>query len=1002
MSKVLQYLFLPGIALTLQFISFFSTAQERCGTVEYSRSIHADYQKEKIVFENWLRDILMRQQTGRTKRPLAPPYKIPVVVHVVHNGQAIGVGPNIPDAQILSQIKVLNDDFRRTNADAVNTPASFAAVAGGLDVEFILARQDPDGLSTDGIVRVNGGRAAWTMNDNYALKETSYWPAEEYLNIWVCNLDDEYVGYAQFPESDLEGLEDKQSTNRLTDGIVVHHRAFGSIDDGNFALDANFDKGRTLTHEAGHFFGLLHIWGDNNVCTDTDFVADTPNQGGNTDGCPSHPQTDNCGQQIMFQNFLDYTNDACMNLFTQGQLTRMMAVIENSPRRNTLLTSPGLEDPLPLANDIGIRTVLFPDATVCNNEILPQIELRNYGINSITSTQIMLTIDGVVQETKNFALALDPTQSANVTFTQVSLSSGEHEFTFEVQSTNGGTDGSSHNDLQAVSAIVPSVIQPPFTENFNTTPSGWIIQNPDGQITWEIVTAPRDVPANKALKLNYFDYEDKIGEIDTYLSPVIDLSTAPAALLSFDVSHARFQSSNDRLKVIGLTNCEPLSNGTVLYNKGGDTLKTAPPTSATFTPSGPAQWRREIIDLSQFVGQDKIQIAFVGINDWGNNIYIDNITFITEQSLDVSLLGLADPTLITCHEVLAPQLRIQNTGTIELENLILEYTVNGGTSGSIPVTDLNLLMGEQKQIALPEITLQQGINTLSVALKDPNGLTDENPTDNQNEFTIVLNQSEERVPLRENFDGDFTQSWTIINPTGGMDWQLAATNFNQSLSFDAFNNPVIGDQAWLISPVLDFSQTAQASMVFDLSYKAGSTGKETLRILASTDCGNTFFEVAYNFPVPAIATDEWVPQTEEDWNRNVIVNLTSLVGIANARIAFVADNQNGNNLYIDNIEFFTTSDPDFIEIAEIYSIYGYDLAEPVQSNLKVTFNLSEKHDVQYTVVNMLGQIEADGVLRDVLNQTYPLTHTARLAPGMYIIRLRIGDRYYASRILIGG
>jgi hypothetical protein len=381
---------------------------------------------------------------------------------------------------------------------------------------------------------------------------------------------------------------------------------------------------------------------------------------------------------------------------------------------------------------------------------------------------------------------------------------------------------------------------------------------------------------------------------------------------------------------------------------------------------------------------------------------VDNITFITEQSLDVTLLGLTDPTLITCHEVLAPQLRIQNTGTIELENLILEYIINGGTPGSLPVTDLNLLIGEQTQIALPEITLQQGINTLSVVLKDPNGLTDENPADNQNEFTIVLNQSEERIPLRENFDSDFTQSWTIINPSGGMDWQIATTNFNQSLSFEAFNNPVIGDQAWLISPVLDFSLTTQASMVFDLSSKAGNAGKETLRILASTDCGNTFFEVAYNFPVPAIATDEWMPQTEVDWNRNVIVNLASLVGIEDVRLAFVVDNQNGNNLYIDNIEFFSTFDPDFIEIGEIYSIYGYDLSEPLNSNLKITFNLPEKQDVRYTVVNMLGQIEADGVLRDVLNQTYPLTHVARLAPGMYVIRLRIGNRYYATRILIGG
>src|SRR5688572_4273767 len=291
MRQVLRYIIFSGVAFALPSFSFLLMAQDRCGTVEYSKRLHPDYPTHKIQFEKWLNDQPLRQRHNRQSRKQAPPYQIPVVVHIIHNGEAIGTGANISDAQVLSQLRVLNEDFNRGNADAVNTPAVFAGVAGSLDIEFVLAKQDPDGLATNGIVRVNGGRSSWTMNDNYPLKSQSYWPAEQYMNIWVCNLTGVHVGYAQFPESDLEGLE-TSSTNRLTDGIVIWYKAFGSVDDGSFTLDPDFNKGRTATHETGHFLGLNHTWGDDNGCTESDFVNDTPNQAGSTSGCPAHPKSD--------------------------------------------------------------------------------------------------------------------------------------------------------------------------------------------------------------------------------------------------------------------------------------------------------------------------------------------------------------------------------------------------------------------------------------------------------------------------------------------------------------------------------------------------------------------------------------------------------------------------------------------------------------------------------------------------------------------------------------
>lgn len=173
-----------------------------------------------------------------------------------------------------------------------------------------------------------------------------------------------------------------------------------------------------------------------------------------------------------------------------------------------------------------------------------------------------------------------------------------------------------------------------------------------------------------------------------------------------------------------------------------------------------------------------------------------------------------------------------------------------------------------------------------------------------------------------------------------------------------------------------------------------------LRILASTDCGVTYHDLSYNFPNVQDVTSSWVPQDEGDWHENVSVNLNSVAGQQNVRIAFVIRNANGNNLYLDNIEFFITTDPDPIDIEGLYAIYGYDLSNTERSDLMITFNLPKRQDVRFSIVNALGQMETDGILSDVLNQTFPLNVSHRLPPGVYIIRLRIEGRFYSTRILV--
>ncbi len=980
-------------------LSIVSFAQERCGTVEYTAKLKSERNlfEDNSQFEKWIRQKQQEKSSRSGALRKASTYQVPVVVHIIHNGEAIGSGRNISDAQVFSQLSVLNKDYKRLNEDAVNTPAEFQSVAGVSDIEFVLAKQDPEGLATNGIVRVQGPKTSWTMNDNYQLKALSYWPAEDYLNIWVCNLTD-FLGYAQFPVSGLPGLENS-SSNRLTDGVVSSTTTFGSIEDGDFNLQNNYNKGRTTTHEVGHFFGLRHIWGDDNGgCSGTDYVDDTPNQAGSTSGCPAHPRV-TCEVTSMFQNFLDYTHDNCMNLFTQGQVSRMETVIENSPRRASLTSSPGLSEPEPIANDLGIREVISPLGGECTTPFIPAIEIRNYGSNSVSSTRIRVRKDGVIVETKDFIFspALNLLESTIVTFDAISFTSGQHNCSFEILLTNSVADGSAGDNTLSRNVFVPQDIDVPFLENFNTLPTTWAIVNPDQNITWELAVTPT-AGTNTALKMDFFNYEDNVGEIDMFISPVFDLTDAPAALLKFDVAHSRYQSSsNDGLRVVLLRDCSiDVTQGTVIYNKFGSALATAPSTSSAFTPNGPNQWRTEAIDLSIYMGEDNLQLAFIGINDWGNNLYLDNISLTTTPVLDVRLVEVTAPSPVICLNQVVPKLRIRNSGTL-VSTLQVVTTVNGQTFFQ-SLNGLSLEGSKEIELELNSITLVDGENEVSFVITTLNGESDFNPADNSIQLTIVVDKTADVIPLRENFEDSFEDHWTSINPAGGMVWETTEVISGKALYFNAFNNTVAGDKAWFVSPVLDFSNAVEASLTYDLSYAFRSGRVDLLYILASTDCGYTYSDTIAELSRSSLSDGRtliarWEPDSDGDWSTKTHV-ISSLAGNSNVRLAFVFVNNNGNNIYLDNIEIFVSENPQ--KFNEPFSLYPNPA---LYGEAFVSFNLEERTSVKVEVIDPVGKILIRETLPNILNQTFPINLTGEPA-GVYVVRINAGEKVYFRKLII--
>ena len=270
-----------------------------------------------------------------------PSYTIPVIVHVIHNGEAVGSGTNISQNQVNSQITVLNADFAGTGLNVGNVPSAFSALVANCQVTFCLAQKDPSGnvLAEPGIHRVNRNTAGFSAppyTQTYidaTIKPATIWNVSNYLNIWVCNLGNSLLGYATFPGgTGLTGLSAPYGST-TSDGVVILYTAFGNT--GNVA--APYNKGRTATHEIGHWLGLRHIWGDSNC--GSDFCNDTPTQQTSNYGCPAYPHVTCSNSGDMTMNFMDYTDDACMYMFTPNQKTRIQTSLASGTYRSNLTNS---------------------------------------------------------------------------------------------------------------------------------------------------------------------------------------------------------------------------------------------------------------------------------------------------------------------------------------------------------------------------------------------------------------------------------------------------------------------------------------------------------------------------------------------------------------------------------------------------------------------------------------------------------------------------------------
>jgi hypothetical protein len=424
-----------------------------CGTVKYEDLLRKNNPQRdtKNEFEQWIAPRVAQvkrkrlQKDGNTTNEVVT---IPVVFHIIHNGSPVGTAENIADGQVISQIDVLNEDFRRLEgSNGFNTNP----VGADMEINFCLAKQDPDGLLSTGIVRYELGTGeGWSMEEAEVIKTQTQWNPEKYLNIWVFDQLYGLAGYAQFPvNSGLEGIDDIEGlpSEANTDGVALGHLYVGSEEkfpEGEY--DETRNLGRSASHEVGHFFGLRHIWGDSDSClTATDYCDDTPtaleaNYGCQIglDSCPG-PGSD------MIENYMDYTDDACLNVFTEDQKDRMQAVLLNSPRRHSLITSTGCVPGIVLEND-GSLNINNTTGECAASPYIPEVILTNSGTAVLTSAAIVYHIDNQAAATYNWTGNLAASASTTITLPEFTVASGTHTFNVSISTVNGVEDTAPNND----------------------------------------------------------------------------------------------------------------------------------------------------------------------------------------------------------------------------------------------------------------------------------------------------------------------------------------------------------------------------------------------------------------------------------------------------------------------------------------------------------------------------------------------------------------------------
>ena len=526
---------------------------------------------------------------------------IPIVFHIYHQ-----YGPEaISRAQVEDQVRIINEDFRRLNADTTDTDDRWKDVAADTYIEFRAARIDPWGRKTDGRVMVPTTSTIFDNSNENSEKAISNWPQTSYFNVWVVDQiglnsggGGVILGYAQFPGTGPDA----------TYGVVIRADVVGSIEYGT----AFSNQGRTMVHEIGHCLNLRHIWGDGG-CGASDQVDDTPDASGSSSGCPTNKQT--CGTYDMTDNYMDYTNGSCQNMFTHGQADRMHAALKAGGNKIDRLITPENAEATGIMDTNTYVIKPYADfwqnyRTACLGE---SVRFTDFTWNGIPDTW-------------KWTFSNDDTTftSTEQNPSYVFEAAGEFDVKLVV-SNSAGTDSIVRENWIRVIAengdLQGNVTQGFEYENF--TDSNWVIVADRDNRQFEITY---DASYEGAASLVYNQPNgNPSGKIAELISPAIDISMMNEPVLKFRLAYARrSNNSSDRIVVYTSTNCGKLWK--FKYSKFGGGMETTDgPQSGSYFPGSADEWVEQELSLSSISDATNALFKFQLTTGGGNNLYIDNI-----------------------------------------------------------------------------------------------------------------------------------------------------------------------------------------------------------------------------------------------------------------------------------------------------------------------------------------------------------------------------------------
>lgn len=907
---------------------------DRCGTIKYYAELFRTNPRLKKKFEENQEKLASMQRMDKSYRTQGIVDTIPVVIHVIANA---GLHTKITDAVLQSQIDVLNEDFQGLNADSSRIPNSFKSKYGKSKIVFMLAKQNAYGEPSNGIERkVSSITYDGSSSDN--AKQSLYngldaWDPSRFMNLWVVD----------FGSSGLLGISIFPGDPRpiALHGFICDYRAFGR---GASYLYPEFNLGRTTTHEIGHFFNLRHIWGDDGgACSGSDFPNapagqdDTPNQSDATLGNPDLTGTgtlltDACSALspgIMYQNFMDYSDDVAMVMFTKGQQLRMETTLSSSPDRSPILNSDAYQPIVPKTLDAWIRKINSPNSAFsqCTNTFSPIVTLRNSGSTTLTTVTINYELDGALQS-YTWTGSLAPFSETEVTLPAVTTADGLHTLKVYTQSPNGGTDELISNDASTTNFAVGAVTGP-LLESFEGAvfpPAGWTVINDDNNTTWQKATGVAHSGTASAV-LNIWNYPT-VGKRDRLRSPAVKVSATDSVHLNFWVAHAGYPAASDSLIVKASADCGV--TWVRIFARGSNQLKTTSQITDEnspngFIPSSAADWQKHSINVSQFVTGNRLIIEFESYNGFGDNIFIDDIAL--DITNDIELVKLNKPSFRTCTSNEKPEVLVQNVGRDPITSIKLMYQVDNGPAGTYTWTGV-LPRNAIQSISIPTASLGEvGNHTIKISVAELNGARDQ---DTSNNVLVKSYTISSPVALKQRVEEEFTNTqfppsgWAVNNPDNDMTWERHATIGNKlpgSAWFNDWNNTTANRFDDLAMPVYSFSNIDSVFLHFNLAsalYTEPNTTTvniDTLTIFITKDCGNTLTPVYKKWGTELVTVktaqqDEFFPRSRSEWRRDSI-NLTQHLGADENQfsVVFRFNGNFENNFFMDDVTLYTKTLP---------------------------------------------------------------------------------------------